>query len=671
MHLNLNRFRITTRIYAGFGLLVALGVAVAIWSAWQSSATSRSVDNLVTVSDHAQRVLRMSGLVETIRRAALRYQTKGDEAMIKEFADAQTRASELLALSIQDSLSEDRRQVYKQASETLASLKGDFDQLVKLTNAALDGVNRILPKLGGDLVGATNKAIEMSRATGDVEARASVLELEVSIMSARLLSARFSISKTQDLLDQFHVAAASTEKALAATEAAVNDEALRAQIGQVKIAFAAYQKETGEVAVGMLNGEQLFEKTMVPKVIGMQQQLAQALTSMDQQFVQVKSTTEGRLASDSLTQEIVAGCVLLIGVVLAIFVGRGITGPLTAMTAAMRQLAGGDKSVEIPARDGKDEIAEMASAVDVFRQNMIRADELAAEQRADHEQKERRQKNIEGYVTAFDSTVQQALGALASASTEMRGTAESMSATAEEASRQATAVAAASEQASTNVSTVASASEELSASISEIGRQVEESSTITRKAVDQAKTTSMTVDGLAQAAQRIGDVVKLIQDIASQTNLLALNATIEAARAGEAGKGFAVVASEVKTLANQTAKATEEISAQISEIQTSTGETVSAIEAIGQTIAHVNEIASAIASAVQEQGAATQEIAGNVQQASKGTAEITRNIAGVTQAASEAGAASSQVLDAATELSQQAEKLRAEVGSFLANIRAA
>jgi methyl-accepting chemotaxis protein len=189
--------------------------------------------------------------------------------------------------------------------------------------------------------------------------------------------------------------------------------------------------------------------------------------------------------------------------------------------------------------------------------------------------------------------------------------------------------------------------------------------------VDQAKTTSMTVDGLAQAAQRIGDVVKLIQDIASQTNLLALNATIEAARAGEAGKGFAVVASEVKTLANQTAKATEEISNQISEIQGSTGETVSAIGAIGETIAHVDEIASAIASAVQEQGAATQEIAGNVQQASKGTAEITQNIAGVTQAASETGAASSQVLGAATDLSKQAEKLRGEVDSFLANIRAA
>ena len=670
MSLNLNRFRITSRIYGGFGLLVALGLVLAVLGVWQFSATHSQVDTLVTASDHTARVIEETRLLETMRRAALRYQTKSDQAMIKEFTDAQARTADLLAQSVKDATSPERQHQYQQASDMLVTFKSDFDQLVKLSNAASDG-NKTLAKLGGELVGATNKASEMARALGDPEATAAVRNLEVAVLSSRLASARFTIFKTQEFLDQARTSAASTGKVIAAAEEAVKDEALDKQVTQVKAAFVAYAKAGDEASVGVLNSEQLFEQTMVPKIVSMQQVLSKVLESRVTEFNQTKAATQEELDTASRTQMIFGACALLLGVALAFLIGRSITGPLTAMTGAMRHLAGGDKSVDIPARDGKDEIGEMAKAVDVFKQNMIRADELALEQRSEQEKKEQRQKKIEEYIGSFDKTVQQALGALGAASNEMRSTAESMSTTAEETSRQATAVAAATEQASTNVPTVASASEELSASISEIGRQVEQSSSITGKAVDQAKTTSMTVDGLAKAAQRIGDVVKLIQDIASQTNLLALNATIEAARAGEAGKGFAVVASEVKTLANQTAKATEEISNQISEIQTATGETVSAIEAIGQTIAHVNEIASAIASAVQEQGAATQEIAGNVQQASKGTAEITQNIAGVTQAASETGAASSQVLSSATELSQQAEKLRSDVDSFLTKIRAA
>ena len=270
----------------------------------------------------------------------------------------------------------------------------------------------------------------------------------------------------------------------------------------------------------------------------------------------------------------------------------------------------------------------------------------------------------------FEANVKGVVEMVSSGSTEMQGAAQSMSSTAEETSRQATAVAAAAEQASANVQTVASAAEELSQSVEEVGRQVEQSNKVAENAVQEAKRTNEKVQGLAEAAQKIGDVVNLINDIASQTNLLALNATIEAARAGEAGKGFAVVASEVKSLAGQTAKATEEIAAQVGAIQSATTEAVSAIQGIGNTIGEISKIATVIASAVEEQSAATKEIATNVNQAAVGTQEVSNNISGVTQAAGETGEAANQVLASAGELSQQAEILRKQVDDFLVEVRA-
>jgi methyl-accepting chemotaxis protein len=270
----------------------------------------------------------------------------------------------------------------------------------------------------------------------------------------------------------------------------------------------------------------------------------------------------------------------------------------------------------------------------------------------------------------FETNVKGVVEIVSSSATEMQATAQSLAATAEETNRQATSVAAAAEEASTNVQTVASAAEELASSISEIGRQVAESSRIASQASTQASKTNAQVESLASAAQKIGEVVELISDIASQTNLLALNATIEAARAGEAGKGFAVVASEVKSLATQTAKATEEIAGQISAIQAATTDAVTAIKEISTTIEQINDISGSVASAVEEQGAATKEIAHSVQQASAGTTEVSSNISGVTAAASESGTSATQVLEAAGELAKQSEKLRGEVDKFLVQVRA-
>ncbi|MFZ0021797.1 MAG: HAMP domain-containing methyl-accepting chemotaxis protein, partial [Acetobacteraceae bacterium] len=363
---------------------------------------------------------------------------------------------------------------------------------------------------------------------------------------------------------------------------------------------------------------------------------------------------------------------LAAGAVLAWLIGRGISRPVVGMCAAMRALAGGDKTVEIPCIGRKDEIGQMADTVAVFKNNMIEADRLRDEtERNKAEAEKERKAGMLRLADNFEAGIKGVVNSVASQATEMQSSAQAMTQTAEQATHQATAVAASVEEASANVQTVASSAEELAASVREIGQQVEHSSKISSQAVIEADKTNATVEGLAKTAQRIGDVVQLIETIAGQTNLLALNATIEAARAGDAGKGFAVVASEVKSLANQTAKATEDIRVQIGEIQAATGQTVDAIRSIGATIRQMSEIATTIASAVEEQGAATREIATNVHQAAQGTSDIATNIEGVSRAATDTGSAATQVLGAAGELSKQAETLRRDVDEFLATVRAA
>ena len=367
---------------------------------------------------------------------------------------------------------------------------------------------------------------------------------------------------------------------------------------------------------------------------------------------------------------IVAGVALILGIFAAWKIGSGISRPIQQITDAMKELAGGNKQTDIPGQDRFDEIGDMSKAVLVFKENMIRAEELAAEEAEAVKRRERRAEKINELTADFDQDMSVILKALASAATEMQSTATGMSSTAEETSRQSSIVAAAAEQASTNVQTVASATEQLSASISEITQQVSQSSSVANRAVEDAEKTNTQIRGLAEAAQKIGDVVGLISDIAEQTNLLALNATIEAARAGDAGKGFAVVAAEVKNLATATSRATEDITNQITGIQNETDGAVTAIGTISSTIAEISEISATIASAVEEQGAATLEITRNVQEASVGTTEVTSNIVSVNEAAGSTGAAAEQVLSAASELSRESEGLRHKVEDFLAAVRA-
>jgi methyl-accepting chemotaxis protein len=348
-----------------------------------------------------------------------------------------------------------------------------------------------------------------------------------------------------------------------------------------------------------------------------------------------------------------------------------ISRPLAFMTREMTKLAEGDLDIQIKGTDRADEVGGLARALEVFKGNAITARKLGEEQLLRQKQNEDRQKIIEAHISVFDAQIRESLTALSAAATEMHSTAGTMSSTAEETSTQANAVSSASEEASRNSQTVAAATEQLHASTNEISRQVAQSAEFASTAVGEATRTNTSIHSLADTAEKIGEVVQLIQNIASQTNLLALNATIEAARAGEAGRGFAVVATEVKALATQTAKATEQISTQISAIQSETHLAVDAIEAIGQTISKMHEISTTIAAAVEQQGAATKDISQNIQRVAQSANIVASNIAGVNEATQETGMAAGQVLGAADDLSRQSARLRVHVDAFFEKMRAA
>jgi methyl-accepting chemotaxis protein len=462
------------------------------------------------------------------------------------------------------------------------------------------------------------------------------------------------------------------------------DAQVQALLPAVQQSFASYQ-QTLKATMAATNAaasdkitdsaQKLLEVTVKSRAAAedLQTKVRVVAERLDQRVQEFKKASAEDYVSTSRMLIIISIISVLAGLSIGFIIGQyGVARPIGLIVALLQQLAGGKYDIDVHSTDRKDEVGDVAKAALVFKENGLAKIRMEAEQKeAEQRAASQRRTDMLKLADGFEAAVGEIIETVSSASTELEASASTLTSTAERSQEMATTVAAASEEAATNVQSVASATEELSSSVGEISRQVQESARMANEAVTQARSTTERVGELSAAAARIGDVVELINTIAGQTNLLALNATIEAARAGEAGRGFAVVASEVKALAEQTAKATDEIGQQITGIQNATQHSVGAIKGISETIEKLSAVSSTIAAAVEEQGAATKEISRSVQQAAQGTQQVSANVTEVQRGASETGSASSQVLSAAQSLSSDSNRLKLEVGKFLGTVRAA
>jgi methyl-accepting chemotaxis protein len=661
--------RIRGRLYGGFGALVLFCAALAGFAVMQLGAIHTQVGSLTVQSKNTIRVGEIATELQGTRRALLRYTFDQDEVSFAEAEKRLSKIADFLDDAVKATISEERRSIYRDSVKDIAELKTKRLALGEAIKQMQAG--RALLFTDGDKMAAdVQKFVDAAEKT-DFSHEANALESKVLLV--RVANWRMLATRDAKGLATFKTNVEKAQQQIAALEKASLPSNLAALLAPVKASVGIYAEAFDKTGPNLLLGDELYYKAITPVIVNTIAKMDSVKASIGQAFEKTATETDDRISNTTTTQEMVAGAAVLIGLLIAFFIARGIIGPLSGLTSAMKELAGGNFGVVLPGLDRKDEVGDMAQAVETFK---VKAEEKARDEaeakvKQDLAAAKQRKADMIKLADDFESAVGEIVDTVSSASTELEASANTLTSTSERAQELTTMVAAASEEASTNVQSVASATEEMTSSVNEISRQVQDSARMAGEAVDQARKTNDRVSELSKAAARIGDVVELINTIAGQTNLLALNATIEAARAGEAGRGFAVVASEVKALAEQTAKATGEIGQQISGIQAATQESVNAIKEISGTIEKLSEISSTIAAAVEEQGAATQEISRNVQQAAQGTQQVSANITDVQRGASETGSASSQVLSAAKSLSSDSNRLKLEVGKFLNTVRAA
>ena len=667
----LKNVKISAKVFGGFAIIIGLLLVIA-FTAWNELSSANNTftryRSIALQSNQAGRV--QANLLEA-RLAVKNFIIDGSKESIQT---VKTRIGTTLALKEQFLglvTSDEKTALIKKSGEELEQYSTSFDDVTSLQDTRNDLVLNTLDVVGPQMEKTLTEIMQSAYDDQDVSAAFHAGMVQRNLLLMRLYATKFLVTNEASAFERVLKESVTMTKNYELMLADLQDPARQKLATEIEALHATYEDAVRKVQQTIASRNSIITGTL--DRVG--PQVARDLEDLKLEIKQEQDTLGPQASAamqSAVTFTIVISVVsIVVGALAAWLIGTGISRPIQNITAAMKTLADGNKSIEIPGQDHKDEIGDMAEAVQVFKANMIANDEMAAREQEAAKAREERGRRIEQLTQEFDAGISELLNGLTSSATEMEATAGSMSQIANQTNERATAVASAAHQASANVQTVATAAEELSSSIAEIGRQVAHSSNTSKRAVDQVTATNDQVKSLAKTAQQIGEVINLISDIAEQTNLLALNATIEAARAGEAGKGFAVVASEVKNLATQTAKATEEISQQIGGVQTETDAAVSSMDAIGATINELNEVATAIAAAVDEQGAATGEIARNVEEAAMGTQEVTVNITEVMQAAGETGSAATQVTGVAGELNVQADRLRAQVEKFLTGVKAA
>ncbi|MFN4283621.1 MAG: methyl-accepting chemotaxis protein [Alphaproteobacteria bacterium] len=663
--------RVFPKVLIGFGLVLALLTAVAAISFTSLEKIEDGVKTYARIEATVSGMLSIQRDYAELRRSVLNYARSADQASADSARKTGAEIKKLIADTSALIINPERKAALAAVDKPVSAYLGHFEAVVKQRDERDALLRDQLNPSGQKAQSVVDEITAYARTSRDFDLIAQTTELDGIVSEVRINVLRFLSDSTTEQGERVNAEFDKFDRAVAQLARTASGQLQRLNADLV-LQKDAYRAAFRQIYARDMDLERLISTTMAAIAAEVKTGTDNLAELQNQRNAEVSESTFSLISNSAMLVGVLSLAAVALGILLAVLIGRGIAKPVVGMTSAMNTLAGGDLTVEIPARNRTDEIGQMAGAVQVFKESMQETERLRAEQEALKKQAEiDKVAAMNKLADEFEASIRGVVNGVASAATELQATAQAMSATAEETNAQATTVAAASEQASNNVQTVATAGEELSSSISEISRQVGEAGSITRQAVEEAQRTSTQIISLADAAQKIGDVVQLINDIAAQTNLLALNATIEAARAGDAGKGFAVVASEVKNLATQTAKATEEITGKIVEMQSATRDSTTAIQSITETIGRIDEISTTIASAIEEQGAATQEIANNVQQAARGTQDVSNSIVNVTQAASETGAAAEQMLSSSNDLSKQGEVLREKVDVFVARVRAA